>query len=110
MGIAGVYEWILKRSGRPHALRISDFGFPSDFGFRVSDLRAARWKRAPHRAALVGDPISKLDAALFLPETGSWPEYDRRTRLPMIMAVRKENQCLGQAKPYSQREPISETI
>ena len=30
-----------KRSSRPHVLRISDFGFPSDFGFRASDLSAA---------------------------------------------------------------------
>ena len=30
-----------KRSSRPPVLRISDFRFPSDFGFRASDLSAA---------------------------------------------------------------------
>ena len=55
-------------------------------------MSAARWERENlPGSALVGDPVSKLDAALFLPETGSWPEYDRRTCLPMITAVRKTN-------------------
>ena len=46
-----------KRSSRPHALRISDFGFPSDFGFRAWDLRAARWKRENLRSALIPAPF-----------------------------------------------------
>jgi len=41
-----------KWASRPPALRISDFGFPSDFGFRASDLSSnAAWGHAAYKRA-----------------------------------------------------------
>ena len=72
-----------------HALRISDFGFPSDFGFRASDLSpnaawghaayrgAAGWKRENLRAAL-----AKRSQLLRSPQHTLHPKLPRRLPLP----------------------------